>query len=146
MICLLPITNKLLNSSRDTRQKYLKALQEQENTLTSSYKKCYVAQLSLRGQTVRCKQYLVDYKQVIKGKDKIPFSGAPGSFDGAVLWASHCTMPSIHKVALVTHGRTHSFGEEFIKAQFAVKNGSAKLAETDKVPTTLSHIKAKWND
>lgn len=53
-------------------------------------------------------------------------------------------MPSIHEVALVTHGRTHSF-VEFIKARFVVKNGSAKLAETDEVPTTLSHIKAKWN-
>lgn len=148
MICLLPITNQVLNSSRDTRRKHLKALQEQEKTLTSSYKKnnvSPVAQLSLRGQTVRCKQYLVDYKQVIKGKDKISFSGAPASFDGAVLWARHCTMPSIHKVALVTHGRTHSFAEEFVKAQFVLKNRSAKLAKTDKVPTTLSHIKAKWN-
>lgn len=54
-------------------------------------------------------------------------------------------MPSIHEVALVTHGRTHSFVEEFIKARFVVKNGSAKLAKTDEVPTTLSHIKAKWN-
>lgn len=37
----------------------------------------------------------------------------------------------------------HSFAEEFINAQFVVKNGSADLAETGDVPTRLSEIKAK---
>lgn len=43
----------------------------------------------------------------------------------------------------MTSARLHLLAEEFINAQFVVKSGSARLAETGNVPTRLSQIKAE---
>lgn len=60
-------------------------------------------------------------------------------FAREVLGTRLCVMPVYPQggIGNCAVEQLHSFAEEFINAQFVVKNGSAELAETGNVPTSF---------